>query len=452
MDNKLQTTLALPTFAVAALALLEDAGFESWCVGGFVRDSLMGRPTNDIDIATPALWQQVREVFEAAGYKTFETGIAHGTLTVAKDGELMEVTTFRVDGTYSDRRHPDSVRFVSSIEEDLARRDFTINAIAYHPRRGILDPYGGRSDIASATIRTVGEASQRFTEDPLRILRGVRFASQLGFAIEEATFEAMSRQKELLDTVAVERIRLELDGVLCGEHVLEVLLACIDIIGQVIPELLPMKDFDQLNPHHIYDVLEHTARCVAYVTPVPLNRWAALFHDLGKPRTFFTDDEGVGHFHGHPKHSVAIARSIMNRLKFPTALKHDVLLLVEYHDRELGADPKAIKRMLLKLGGRVDLLYALTDLKRGDASAQAPQSAERVELALKIDEMLTSIVEDHQAFSLKDLAIDGSDVIALGVDAGPQVGVLLERALDGVIEEKCANDRESLLEYLKQAL
>ena len=447
-----KNALILPPYVLSALTLLEKAGFEAWCVGGFVRDSLMGRAVADVDIASSAPWEKAQAVFEAAGFKTIETGIKHGTLTVVMAPELLEVTTYRSDGTYSDRRHPDSVSFVTSIEEDLARRDFTINAMAYHPDRGFLDPYGGRDDIASKTVRAVGEPQARFAEDALRILRAVRFSSQLGFAVEKATFEAMLAHKALLDYVAKERVFHELNAFVCGQAVDDALMRCIDVIGQVVPEALPMKGFDQKTPYHIFDVLEHTALCMANTTPSPLVRWAAFFHDIGKPAAFFTDEAGIGHFFGHGKIGAEAARKAMSRLRFPSALARDVSLLVEHHDAVFEATPRSVKRMLQKLGGKPDLFYALTDLKRGDAAAQAPQCHYRIGLADEADKALGAILEAQEAFSLRDLAIKGDDVIALGVPPGPSVGTLLKKALAAVIDEKVANEKAALKTYLKETL
>jgi len=443
-------TITLPACALGALSLLEKAGYEAWCVGGFVRDSIMGRPVSDIDIATSALWQEVQTVFESAGLRTHETGISHGTITVMVEGEPIEITTYRNDGEYSDCRRPDEVSFVKTIEEDLARRDFTINAIAYHPERGFCDPYGGRSDIAAQIIRAVGKPQMRFGEDALRILRAVRFSAQLGFSIEEVTFEAMRTQKTLLARIAKERVFHELDAFVCGKAVEAALIESIEVIEEVIPELSPLKGFDQKTPYHIYDVLKHTAVCMQNTPPVPLVRWAALFHDIGKPASFSVDEAGVGHFYGHAKVSTKIAKEIMSRLRFPLALKAEIATLVTYHDYVFASTPKAVKRMLQKLGGRVDLLEALLDLKRGDCAAQAPQFLERVELTKEIGETLASILEAQEAFALHNLAIKGSDVIALGIEAGPHVGVLLQAALDAVIDEKVANEKPAILVYLQE--
>ncbi|MDR2722002.1 MAG: HD domain-containing protein [Coriobacteriaceae bacterium] len=444
--------MSLPPYALVALSTLEEAGFEAWCVGGFVRDGLIGRDAGDVDIASSASWMQVRSLFEAKGFKTFETGIKHGTLTVLIDSATIEITTFRTDGIYTDKRHPDSVTFVNSLEEDLARRDFTINAIAYHPDRGFCDPYGGQDDIAAKVIRAVGDPLLRFSEEALRVLRGVRLASQLGFSIEETTLAGMNAQKGLLREIAAERIGHELNAFVCGEHVGNALLEYVDIIGEVIPELLPMKGFDQKTPYHIFDVLEHTARCMEHTAAILRVRWAALFHDIGKPASFFTDDAGVGHFYGHAKISVELARTIMRRLRLPRTLINDVLPLVEHHDDVLAATPKSVKRMIQKLGGHTDLFFALTELKRGDASAQAPRCYHRIDLAHELDKTLDDILLAEEAFSLKDLAINGKDLMAEGIEPGPLFTELLGDALEAVIDERVANEHDALIAYIQTRL
>ena len=273
--------LPVPPQARRVIEVLEAAGFEAWCVGGFVRDSLLGRPVSDIDIACSALWPQTEEACLAAGMRVHRTGEKHGTVTVVCDDAAFEVTTFRVDGAYSDARHPDEVRFVRSLKEDLARRDFTINALAYHPLRGLADPFGGLEDARRGIIRTVGDPAQRFGEDALRILRACRFSSQLGFSLDGATYQAMLEGKRGLLRVSSERITAELQKLLLGGNVRDALLQTVDVLSAVLPELVAMKGFDQCTPYHCHDVLEHTARAVAGTPPYPLVRWAALFHDMG---------------------------------------------------------------------------------------------------------------------------------------------------------------------------
>lgn len=443
--------LPVPPQARRVIEVLEAAGFEAWCVGGFVRDSLLGRPVSDIDIACSALWPQTEEACLAAGMRVHRTGEKHGTVTVVCDDAAFEVTTFRVDGVYSDARHPDEVRFVRSLKEDLARRDFTINAMAYHPLRGLADPFGGLEDARRGIIRTVGDPAQRFGEDALRILRACRFSSQLGFSLDGATYQAMLEGKRGLLRVSSERITAELQKLLLGGNVRDALLQTVDVLSAVLPELVAMKGFDQCTPYHCHDVLEHTARAVAGTPPYPLVRWAALFHDMGKPAAFFKEPGGRGHFYGHAKISVPLARGIMDRLTFSTAFRDRVLLLVERHDDVFDATPRAVKRALARMGGDVELFRALCDLKRGDASAQAPAYAEeRMRRADDLLRVLDGILAEGEAFTLKHLAVNGRDAMDAGIAQGPSVGAALAAALDAVIDEQIPNDRETLLAFLDE--
>lgn len=443
--------LPVPPQARRVIEVLEAAGFEAWCVGGFVRDSLLGRPVSDIDIACSALWPQTEETCLAAGMRVHRTGEKHGTVTVVCDDAAFEVTTFRVDGAYSDARHPDEVRFVRSLKEDLARRDFTINAMAYHPLRGLADPFGGLEDARRGIIRTVGDPAQRFGEDALRILRACRFSSQLGFSLDSATYQAMLEGKRGLLRVSSERITAELQKLLLGGNVRDALLQTVDVLSAVLPELVAMKGFDQCTPYHCHDVLEHTARAVAGTPPYPLVRWAALFHDMGKPAAFFKEPGGRGHFYGHAKISVPLARGIMDRLTFSTAFRDRVLLLVERHDDVFDATPRAVKRALARMGGDVELFRALCDLKRGDASAQAPAYAEeRMRRADNLLRVLDGILAEGEAFTLKHLAVNGRDAMDAGIAQGPSVGAALAAALDAVIDEQIPNDRETLLAFLDE--
>ena len=438
----------LPDSAIRVVRILEAGGFEAWFVGGFVRDALLGRPCSDIDIASSASWQKAQTLFEASGLRTHETGVAHGTLTILVGDEAFEVTTYRRDGSYSDSRHPSSVEFVSSIEEDLARRDFTINAIAFHPDRGLLDPYGGIGDLREKTIRAVGDPAKRFSEDALRILRACRFAAQLGFDIEESTLFGMLSNKGIVYRVSAERITHELDRLLAAPFAGSALVKYVDVLSCVLPELVAMKGFEQHTPYHIYDVLEHTAHVVDGVPPYRLARWAALFHDMGKPACFFFGENGVGHFYGHANVSVTIARGIMSRLKMSPAFANRVLALVKHHDEVVEPTPRAVKRMLTRLDGDVELFHALCDLKRGDARGQAPHCAGRIDAASELERILDDIQAANEAFTLKSLAIDGRDVMGLGIPRGPEVGAALSRALDAVIDERVPNEKGALIEYL----
>ncbi len=450
-DPRSSITLAIPSQASRIIEVMEAAGFEAWCVGGFVRDSLLERAIYDIDIACSAPWQQSERICLAAGMRVHRTGAKHGTITVVCDSIAFEVTTFRVDGTYTDSRHPDSVRFVRSLEEDLARRDFTMNAMAYHPRRGLADPFGGLEDAKRGIIRTVGDPTQRFKEDALRILRACRFSSQLGFSIDPATYSAMVGGKAGLLRISAERITAELEKLLLGDDARNTLMKTVDVLAIVLPELVAMKGFDQRTPYHSYDVLEHTARAVEGTPPYPLARWAALFHDMGKPSSFFQEEDGRGHFYGHAKVSAALACGIMDRLSFSPRFRERVLTLVKQHDDVIEATPRAVKRALTRMGGDVDLFRALCDLKRGDASAQAPTYArERMKRADDLIHILDEILTEGEAFNLKQLAINGRDVMETGIEQGPHVGAALETALNAVIDERVPNDREKLLAFLKE--
>ena len=454
-NGAIDTIINIPDHAALLLATLERAGFEAWIVGGYVRDRLLERVSHDVDVATDAPWQEVQRVCETAGFSTHETGVKHGTLTVvlpdAADETVkhaIEVTTYRTDGVYADGRHPENVSFVCSIEEDLARRDFTINALAYHPERGMLDLFGGAEDLQRGLIRIVGEPKKRFSEDALRILRACRFCSQLGFAIDEPTYQAMMECKHLLAKVSIERVTSELDGFLQGAHVHDALMSTVDVLAFVMPELVAMKGCAQATPYHIYDVLEHTAWVVQHTPPDRLTRWAALFHDIGKPAAAFFSMDGVEHFYGHAAVSIVIARGIMERLLMSPKVKEQVLTLVKRHDEAVEANPRSVKRMLSRLDGDVALFRKLCDIKRADALSQAPHCAPRAELADELKRVLEEVLAADEAFTVRDLAINGSDVMAAGIPKGPAVGETLTRALDAVIDGRIRNERNELLEFV----
>ena len=435
----------LPEAVREILEKLESAGYEAWCVGGAVRDLLLGREPGDWDAASSAPPEAVLDLF---GADALPTGLRHGTVTVkTAGGRGVEVTTFRCDGTYSDRRRPDRVTFTSSLEEDLARRDFTVNAIALSRRGDLADPFGGRADLAGRVLRAVGEPERRFGEDALRILRGLRFASRLGFALETGTAAALRRCAPLLGEIAPERVREELTGILCGEHVLEVLLAYPDVLGAVLPEILPCVGFDQHSVYHCYDVWEHTARAAAAVPPVPVLRWAMLLHDLGKPDAFFLDAEGRGHFHGHWRKSVEHSRAILDRLRFDNHSRQTILTLVERHDCELPLSEKSVRRNLARYGE--EALRLLLEVKRADNLAQAEQYRDRQVLIRQWEDLLAMVLAEGGCFSLRQLAVRGGDMTGL---RGPAVGRALEELLDLVMDEKLPNDRAILLDYTKEKL
>ncbi len=439
--------IPLPDHAASMISFLEDAGFEAWVVGGYIRDYFLKRETADVDLATNAVWTQVRDVAESHGARTFETGVKHGTITVVfPDCDPLEITTFRKEGYYSDSRHPDDVEFVNSVYEDLARRDFTINAMAYNPASGLLDPYGGYKDLRSKLIRVVGVAQERFREDALRILRAVRFSSTLGFEIEVFTFEAMMMNKWRLSNISVERITRELNQTLLGDHVHDALVDNVEVLSYVLPELVACKGFAQKTTYHIYDVLEHTAYAVQHAAPSLLVKWAALCHDLGKPGSAFFTPDGQEHFYGHSRLSAKIAQGMLRRFQFSDHFINDVSRLVALHDfKNLEPTRKSVKRMLRKLDGREDLFWALCELKEVDAKAHAPIAAKRFDRELT-ERIFQEILAEGEAFRISDLAIDGADLIDLGFETGPQIGFVLDCLLNAVIDGELENEHEVLLD------
>lgn len=435
-----------PNFITDTLLRLEQAGFAAWLVGGCVRDRLMGKPPHDYDITTSALPQEVMAVFH--DFRIIETGLKHGTVTLLREGEPVEITTFRGEGQYSDHRHPDAVYFSDNLRDDLSRRDFTMNAIAMDVRGKLCDPFGGAGDIENQIIRCVGEPSRRFEEDALRILRGLRFSATLGFAIHPDTKKAMEDKRALLSYVSAERIAAELTKLLCGSNVRPVLMEHIRTIGAVLPELLPMEGFDQRNYHHIYDVLEHSARVTEAVPPEPALRWAALLHDSGKPDCFKTDEAGVGHFFGHAQTSRVIADRVLHRLRFDRETMQRVDVLIRDHDTPIEETEHSVRRALNRLtpeGFRRLLL-----LKRADNLAQSPEFRGRQQEYDRIEAIAQTLLAQEDCFCLKDLAVKGTDILALGVPAGKQVGVLLQTLLDEVLSGRLPNDRAVLIEKAKQ--
>lgn len=427
------------------LRRLECAGYEAWCVGGAVRDALLGLEPGDWDVTTSAPPEAVLSLFAP---RALPTGLRHGTVTVG-GGTGVEVTTFRRDGDYPDNRHPDHVEFTGSLREDLARRDFTVNAIALNLRGEIADPFGGRTDLAVHVLRAVGDPEQRFREDALRILRGLRFASKLGFAIEPDTSRAIRQCAPLLENIAPERIQAELTGMLCGAHVLEILLDYPDVLGVFLPEILPCVGFDQHSVYHCYDVWSHTAHAVAAAPPDPILRYAMLLHDLGKPETFALDEEGRGHFYGHWRQSVPHAEAVLDRLRMDNRSKKTILTLVERHDAPLPLSEKSVRRALARCGEPV--LRQLLSVKRADNLAQAEPYRDRQKLIDQWEDLLNLVLQSGDCFSLSRLAVRGGDLMELGLK-GPAVGEALRELLEQVMDEKLPNDRGLLLEYVKEKL
>ncbi len=430
--------------AISVLNQLKAAGYEAYLVGGCVRDFLRNVEPHDYDVTTSALPEEILQVFP--GIPVIETGLKHGTVTVLFDGLSVEVTTYRVDGTYADGRHPDAVTFTRSLSEDLARRDFTVNAIAWSPDVGVVDPFGGGSDLDAGILRCVGDPTRRFVEDGLRILRGLRFSSVLGFSLEKSTETALRGSKDRLNSVSAERIREEFAKLLCGKDVLRILTDYPEVFGVFLPELLPCVGFDQHNFHHIYSVYEHLAQTVAAIPPAVPLRMAALLHDIAKPRCFSSDEHGVGHFYGHAAQSSEVADEILRRLRFSNEERARIVTLIRHHDTPIEPSPTAVRRKLNKLGepGFFDLLALI----RADNSALAPEYHYRQAIYDTLEEIAREILSEKQCFSLKDLAVNGVDLMSLGYQ-GKEIGDALQFLLDAVLDDQCANEKQALLSYLK---
>ena len=438
--------MRLPTFVLSAMERLEQNGYECYLVGGCVRDLLLHKAPNDWDICTIADPETVCRIFDDV--TCVKTGIAHGTITVIWEQIPLEITTYRTEGVYSDNRHPDRVDFVRSIEEDLNRRDFTVNAIAYHPKRGLLDFHGGIDDLNQSVLRCVGNAEKRFTEDALRILRGLRFASCYGFAIEEQTAAAMKTCMPLLKCVSAERVKAEWDRLLCGKDVEKVLQTFPEAVFEIIPEMRQMLCFEQHNPHHRFTVWDHTLYAVSHCEPTLVVRLALLLHDIAKPACFTTDDDGIGHFYAHATKGANIAKTVLDRLRYDRKTAERVYLLVKYHDMVIPKEKKVLRRWLFKYGE--EFLRQLLAVRDGDSRALALDLVQdRLKDQEDIRRLLDEILEEDSCFSLKQLAINGNDVKALGF-TGEAIGETLQWALEQVMNEQLSNEREILLSAIRK--
>lgn len=441
------TAIEIPPYARSVVDKLEHYGYEAYVVGGCVRDSLLGLTPKDWDVCTNATPQEVLRVFR--NRPVIKTGLKHGTVTVMMNREPVEVTTFRVDGEYSDNRHPDRVIFVSRVEEDLARRDFTINAMAYNPCRGLVDAFSGREDLAAGKIRCVGEPDDRFNEDGLRIMRALRFAARYDFGIESETAFSIRRNRHLLENVSVERIYKELKGMLVGKGALSMLLAFPDVMAIIIPELAPTFGFEQHTPYHRYDVWTHTAHAVHAAPADETLRLTMLLHDVAKPACFSQGEDGTGHFYGHPDKGADMARKILHRLKSDNATLNRVVTLVKEHDNTFPSTRSGMRRYIGRLGE--DVVEQLFAVKRADYAAQSDyrqkeKAAALREAALLIDELMA---EGH-AFTIKDLHINGRVLADMGIPAGPEVGRILKTLLDEVQEDSLPNTPEALTARAKE--
>lgn len=440
--------IVLPEKVTVIIQNLQMHGYEAYAVGGCVRDSVLARKPEDWDITTSAKPEEVKRLFR----RTVDTGIEHGTVTVLLGKERFEVTTYRIDGIYEDNRHPKEVVFTNNLEEDLKRRDFTINAMAYNDDVRLVDPFGGMKDLNHHLIRCVGDPEERFSEDALRILRAVRFSAQLSFPIEPQTAEAIRRLAPSLQYISAERIQTELVKLLvspCPERIRDAYE--LGITKVILPEWDEMEGVEQHTPHHKYDVAEHTLYALKNVKRNKILRLTMLFHDMGKPFMKTTDENGRDHFKGHSLVSEEIARTVMRRLKFDNETMRKVTRLVCYHDYRIEATSKNVRRAMNRIG--TDLFPYYLAVRLADVKAQsAYRKREKIENIIAIREIYQDILLKGQCVSLKDLAVSGKDLIYLGMKPGKELGNMLNELLEWVIDEPSYNKKEILCEYVKEKL
>lgn len=434
----------LPENVKFIIETLENAGFEGYAVGGCVRDSLLGKEPNDWDITTNAKPEQMKNLFK----RTVDTGIAHGTVTVLIGNDTYEVTTYRIDGEYEDSRHPKQVEFTTSLVEDLKRRDFTINAMAYNDTTGIIDEFGGIDDLNTGLIKCVGSPIERFSEDALRIMRAIRFSAQLGYDIEPATKAAISELALNLNNISAERIHVELSKLMVSPNPGFIRIAYeTGVLKVILPELADVMEVTQNNPHHCYTVGEHIIKSVENIEADRVLRYAMLFHDIGKGKTKFTSDDGIDHFHGHAIVSSQMTSIIGRRLKFDNDTLGKVLKLVEHHDLTIETNPKAVRRAMNKLG--TDMFPLLLKVKKADFEAQSLYKREEKQAELdELWEIYTQILELNNCVTIKDLAVNGKDLIDKGITQGPEIGAALSKLLEMVLDNPELNTKEKLLELL----
>ena len=434
----------LPDYILTCIDALESAGFQAWAVGGCVRDAILGLTPNDYDLCTDALPEQTEAVF--SNYPLILNGKKHGTVGVILDKQVVEITTFRTEGDYKDNRHPEWVEFVPDIKEDLARRDFTVNAMAYSPTRGFADPFGGREDLKNKVLRAVGSPYVRFTEDALRVLRGVRFAVRYGLTPDPETDKAMTVLSPRVLTLASERVYSELCKLL-PLVTAEDLIRFGPVLAEILPELKPQLGYDQRNHHHIHDLYTHTALVTGSVPPKLHLRWAALLHDTGKPATRTLDEQGEAHYHGHAQVSATMAQEVLLRLKAPTALREQVVDLIDKHMIWFEVSKKVIRRWISRLG--FEMFSDLITLQRADCIATGNAGPEELAHFDQIEAFIRQIEAEQACLSLKDLALNGHDLIALGY-RGKDIGLNLNRLLNLVLEEAVPNEKAALTAALQE--
>lgn len=441
----------IPDVVQDIIQKLNNENYEAYICGGAVRDSIMNKIPHDWDICTSALPEEIMKVFKDE--EIIPTGLQHGTVTLVIDKTPYEITTFRVDGEYSDSRHPDSVEFTTDIVKDLSRRDFTINAMAYHPEKGLIDPFNGYEDIQKRIIQTVGKAENRFKEDPLRILRAIRFSLKMKFAISFYTILGIRKCYSLLENISKERITSEINQMIIYSNFYREFSRYEEVFSFVIPELKDCINFNQKNPYHIYDVYGHTSCSLSYAPNDLITKLALLFHDIGKPQCRHFDDFGVGHFHGHAKISAEIADERLKELKYDNDTRKKVVELVSYHDvLFVYADKdikKCAKRWLNKIGE--EQFRRLLNVRIADILAQNPEYAlNRLNNTYKLLNALNEVLKEEACFTLHDLNIKGTDLIEIGIKQGKEIGIILNDLLEKVIDEELDNKKEILLEFVKE--
>jgi len=431
-----------------AFSILEDSSVKAFVVGGAVRDIIMGKVPTDYDMAAQCLPDELLSSF--SGHPYYDNSIRFGTLNVITEGGIVEITCCRKETGYTDRRRPDSIEFCADIKKDLCRRDFTVNAMAMDREGNVIDLFGGRTDIENKVIRAVGDADVRFSEDALRIMRAIRFASTLGFEIEENTKKAIHKNVHLLKDISQERIFEELIKLIMGDFATEVLLEYSDVICEIIPELSPAVGFDQKNPHHIYTVYEHIARSVGACPKDKNIRLCMLFHDIAKPLMYTEDEKGIGHFKGHPEKSTEMAKDILSRLHCDSETVKRVCTLIKYHDTR----PSATRKSLLKYLSRVGFEDAklLIDVRRADLSAQSPLYHDQFEYLSESERIIEELRKEGACISVSQLRINGGDLIDMGIPAGPQIGEILKELLKKVISGCIDNEREALISAAKEVI
>lgn len=441
-------TIQLPEDVKKIIEIIEKAGYEAYAVGGCVRDSLLLRNPNDWDITTSAKPEKVKELFK----KTIDTGIEHGTVTVMMHHVGYEVTTYRIDGEYEDARHPKNVTFTSNLIEDLKRRDFTINAMAYNDRSGIVDAFDGISDLEKGIIRAVGNPRERFDEDALRMMRAVRFSAQLGYSIEEDTKKAIQELSINLQKISAERIQVELVKLVSSDHPEKMRdLYETGITAVILPEFDKAMVTAQNNPHHCYTVGEHIIQSMAASDADKNIRLAMLYHDIGKPACLTTDEKGIDHFYGHPEISGQICKASLRKLKFDNDTIHTVVQLVTHHDYQILPEKKYVRRAMNRIGK--DIFPLLLKVKQADLHAQS--TYQREEKQEKLDEICAlykEIVQENECVDLKGLAVTGSDLIAWGMKPGRELGEMLSQLLAIVIDDPGKNQKEALKEIFLELL